>query len=297
MFQCDYIKEQYKKCHQSKEPIEIHYILIKNVNDRGEHLDGVIRLLQKYMITIKFIRFIPINNLEISSQENTWVEKIHTEIPNLNIKVYSPPGREIGSFGGEFTKRYYYEEIESAEQLSEYQLWEKEHKIYENHRKNYISWDEYYMGVAILASKRSKDPSTQVGACIVSNDKRILSVGYNGTPNAIKDECFNWGKQGDRLENKHAYVIHAEVNAMLNFKGNTNELKDAIMYVTLFPCNECAKFIVQSGIKKVIYLSDEDHDKKETMASKNILNKCGVGYMKYRGSRDEVTISYRVDNT
>lgn len=120
---------------------------------------------------------------------------------------------------------------------------------------------------------------------------------FNGTPNAIKDECFNWGKQGDRLENKHAYVIHAKVNAILNFKGNTNELKDAIMYVTLFPCNECAKFIVQSGIKKVIYLSDEDHDKKETIASKNILNKCGVGYMKYSGSRDEVTISYRVDNT
>lgn len=110
--------------------------------------------------------------------------------------------------------------------------------------------------------------STQVGACIVSNDNRILSVGYNGTPNAIRDECFNWKKEGEWFESKYAYVIHAEVNAILNFKGNTEALEGAIMYVTLFPCNECAKFIVQSGIQKIIYLSDKYYDKKETIASK-----------------------------
>lgn len=295
VFKSDYIMEQYKKCHQGGEPVEIHYTLIKNVNDSSEHLNAVIRLLKKYTIPIKFIRFNPINNLEISSKEDIWVEKIHDEIPNLRIKVYSPPGREIGSSCGEFTKHYYHEEIESAEQLSEFHLWEKQHKIYENHRRSYISWDEYYMGVAILASKRSKDPSTQVGACIVSKDNRILSVGYNGTPNAIKDECFNWGKEGDKYENKYAYVIHAEVNAILNYKGNTNELNDAILYVTLFPCNECAKFIVQSGIKKVVFLSDKYHDKKETIASKNILSKCGIEYIKYSSSKKELTISYCMD--
>ena len=116
-------------------------------------------------------------------------------------------------------------------------------------------------------------------------------MGYNGTPNAIDDERFNWSKEGDRLENKYAYVIHAEVNSILNFKGNTNELSGATLYVTLFPCNECAKFIVQCGIKKVVYLSDKYHKKRETGVAKNIFDSCRVKYIKFT-KRNNIQISY-----
>lgn len=288
-------KDEYKKFHASDEPIEIHYTLIKDINDSQKHLNEMINYLEKYHIPIKFIRFNPENNLEISNVEEIWVKEIQNRIPDLRVDTCSLPGREIGSSCGEFTRHYYHEEIESDEQLKEFTEWERKHKIYENYRKDYITWDEYYMGVAILSSKRSKDPSTQVGACIVSHNNRILSVGYNGTPNAVNDECFNWGKDGDKYENKYAYVIHAEVNAILNFRGNMNELNGATMYVTLFPCNECAKFIVQSGIKKVIYLSDKYGNKKETIAAKNIFDNCGVKYSKYEQKEEEIVISFKGD--
>lgn len=295
VFQYNRIKDEYKKFHTSDEPIEIHYTLIKDINDSESHLNEMINYLEKYPMPIKFIRFNPVNDLESSNMEEIWVKEIQNRIPDLRVKTYSPPGREIGSSCGEFTKHYYHEEIESDEQLKEFLEWEKKHKIYENYRKDYITWDEYYMGVAILSSKRSKDPSTQVGACVVSNNNRILSVGYNGTPNAINDECFNWGKDGDKYENKYAYVIHAEVNAILNFHGNMKELSGATMYVTLFPCNECAKFIVQSGIKKIIYLSDKYGNKKETIAAKKIFDNCGVKYIKYEQKKEKITISFKED--
>ncbi|GFI47457.1 ribosomal RNA large subunit methyltransferase Cfr [Lachnospiraceae bacterium] len=291
VFENEHIRNEYKKFHKSNIPVEIHYTLIRDVNDSQEHLNEVIRLLLEYKIPIKFIRFNETGDLKVSNMENIWVMRISGQIPGLKIKTYSPPGKHIGSSCGEFTKHYYHEEIESPEQYNEFINWEKEHKIYENYRKDFIAWDEYYMGVAILSSKRSKDPSTQVGACIVSSDNRILSVGYNGTPNAIDDERFNWSKEGDRLENKYAYVIHAEVNSILNFKGNTNELSGATLYVTLFPCNECAKFIVQCGIKKVVYLSDKYHKKRETGVAKNIFDSCRVKYIKFT-KRNNIQISY-----
>ena len=119
-------------------------------------------------------------------------------------------------------------------------------------RNDYLSWDEYFMGLAKLSAKRSKDPSTQVGACIVSSDNRILSIGYNGAPNGFSDEDFPWDREGEPLNTKYLYVCHAELNAILNFRGNRKDFDGAKLYVDLFPCNECAKAIIQSGIKEVI---------------------------------------------
>ena len=120
-------------------------------------------------------------------------------------------------------------------------------------RDNYIGWDEYFMGVAMLSAQRSKDPNTQVGACIVSKDNKILSVGYNGAPNGYDDENLPWDREGEFTKTKYAYVCHAELNAILNNKGSN--LEGARIYVDLFPCNECAKAIIQCGIKEIIYKS------------------------------------------
>ena len=145
-------------------------------------------------------------------------------------------------------------------------------------RKDYLEWDEYFMAIAKLSAMRSKDPSTQVGACIVSNDNRILSIGYNGAPNGFSDEKFPWGRDGKNLDTKYPYVCHAELNAILNYRGSKKDLEDARIYVDLFPCNECAKEIIQSGIKEVIYLSDKYKDTEETIASKRLFDICGVKY-------------------
>lgn len=155
-------------------------------------------------------------------------------------------------------------------------------------REDYISWDQYFMGVASLASMRSKDPSTQVGACIVSKDNRILSTGYNGAPNGYPDEKFPWGRIGDPKETKYFYVCHAEMNAILNFRGNSREFENARIYVALFPCNECAKFIIQSGIKEVVYLSDKYANTDSVIVSKNLFDTCGV---KYRQAKTTRTVS------
>ena len=145
-------------------------------------------------------------------------------------------------------------------------------------RNDYLSWDEYFMGLAKLSAKRSKDPSTQVGACIVSSDNRILSIGYNGAPNGFSDEDFPWDREGEPLNTKYLYVCHAELNAILNFRGNRKDFDGAKLYVDLFPCNECAKAIIQSGIKEVIYLSDKYKDQDNFIASKRLFDACGVTY-------------------
>ena len=147
-------------------------------------------------------------------------------------------------------------------------------------RKDYLSWDEYFMAVAKLSAMRSKDPHTQVGACIVSNDNRILSIGYNGAPNGFNDEKFPWGREGNPLETKYLYVVHAERNAILNYRGSRKDLENSKIYVDLFPCNECAKEIIQAGIKEVVYLSDKYADTDETIASKKLLDSCNVQYRK-----------------
>lgn len=149
-------------------------------------------------------------------------------------------------------------------------------------RKDYLEWDEYFMAIAKLSAMRSKDPSTQVGACIVSNDNRILSIGYNGAPNGFSDEKFHWGRDGKNLDTKYPYVCHAELNAILNYRGSKKDLEDARIYVDLFPCNECAKIIIQSGIKEVIYLSDKYANSENNIASRKLFDECGVQYNKIK---------------
>lgn len=140
-------------------------------------------------------------------------------------------------------------------------------------RQDYISWDTYFMGIAQLSSKRSKDPKTQVGACIVSPENKIVGIGYNGFPKGISDDVFPWKDQGDFLETKYPYVVHAEANAILNASQN---LKDCKLFVTLFPCNECTKLIIQSGIKELIYVSNKDEGKDFQIASRKMLEKAQV---------------------
>ena len=152
-------------------------------------------------------------------------------------------------------------------------------------REDYISFDELFMGIAKLTAMRSKDPNTQVGACIVSKDNRILSVGYNGAPNGFDDSVFPWDRVGEKLETKYMYVCHAERNAVLNYKGSRRDFEGARIYVDLFPCNECAKEIIQAGIKEVIYLSDKYKDSEEVIASKKMLDICGVTYRQFKSDK------------
>jgi dCMP deaminase len=156
-------------------------------------------------------------------------------------------------------------------------------------RDNYISWDEYFMGVALLSAQRSKDPNTQVGACIVDSKKRIVGVGYNGFPKGCSDEELPWERNGNFLDTKYAYVCHAELNAILN-KIN-EDLDGCIIYVALFPCNECAKMIIQSGIKEVVYLSDKYKDTDFHKASQKMLEMSGVKLRKFI-SEKEITLKF-----
>ena len=153
-------------------------------------------------------------------------------------------------------------------------------------RQEYISWDEYFMGVAKLAARRSKDPSTQVGACIVSPENIIISTGYNGMPKGCSDDEFPWGREG--AETKYPYVVHAELNAILNANGR--DLRDSRVYVALFPCNECAKAIIQSGVKEVVYLSDKYAGTPDNIASKRMLDAAGVKYTRLRAATKKITI-------
>ena len=144
----------------------------------------------------------------------------------------------------------------------------------------HISWEEYFMGVALLSAKRSKDPSTQVGACVVNEDNRIIGIGYNGFPTGCSDADFPWGKSSEnQLETKYPYVVHAEPNAILNC---TSSLKGATLYVTLFPCNECAKLIIQSGIKKVVYMSDKYRNTSSSIASRRMFDAANVEYIQMK---------------
>lgn len=153
-------------------------------------------------------------------------------------------------------------------------------------RTDYLSWDKYFMGVAILSSMRSKDPNTQVGACIVNEKNRIIGIGYNGLPIGLSDDEFPWGNDGDFLDTKYPYVVHAEPNAILN---SIEKLDNATIYVTLFPCNECAKLIIQSGIKELVYLSDKYDNSVSNIASKKMLDAAGVRYRKLKEFSVEVS--------
>ena len=158
-------------------------------------------------------------------------------------------------------------------------------------RKDYISWDEYFMGVAQLAARRSKDPNTQVGACIVSEDNKILSMGFNGFPRGCSDDEFPWGKEhqdDDPYNAKYFYSTHSELNAILNYRGGS--LEGSKLYVTLFPCNECAKAIIQAGIRTLIYADDKYGSTPSVRASKRMLNAAGVRYYQYEKSGREIRI-------
>jgi dCMP deaminase len=157
-------------------------------------------------------------------------------------------------------------------------------------RTNYISWDEYFMGVALLSAKRSKDPATQVGACIVNNKNKIVGAGYNGLPAGCDDNDFPWDKQGDFLQTKYPYVCHAELNAILNNIGM--DLHGCRIYTALFPCNECAKAIIQAGISEVIYLSDKYDGSDPSVASKRMLTTAGVIYRKVESQVSKIELSF-----
>ena len=147
-------------------------------------------------------------------------------------------------------------------------------------RKDYLSWDKYFMAIAKLSALRSKDPSTQDGACIVGERNRILSIGYNGAPNGYDDDIFPWKREGKKLDTKYMYVVHAERNAVLNYQGSRKDLENSRIYVDLFPCNECAKIIIQSGIKEVIYLSDKYATSENNIASRRLFDECNITYKK-----------------
>ncbi len=155
-------------------------------------------------------------------------------------------------------------------------------------REDYISWDEYFMGVALLSSKRSKDPSTQVGACVASPENKVVTMGYNGMPVGLNDDEMPWGREGSSdLDNKYLYVCHAEFNAILNSNA---PVRGCRLYVTMFPCNECAKAIIQAGIREVIYLTEKYPDSLQDRASKRLLLMAGIPYRAYEGRNLEITV-------
>ena len=146
-------------------------------------------------------------------------------------------------------------------------------------RTDYIDWDAYFMGIAMLSAQRSKDPNTSVGACIVGQDNRILSLGYNGMPRGCSDNEYPWERDGDPLDTKYLYVCHAELNAILNYTGS--HMNGAKIYTTLFPCNECTKALIQVGIKEVIYISDKYATTPSVIAAKKMMKSAGILYRPY----------------
>lgn len=156
-------------------------------------------------------------------------------------------------------------------------------------RTDYISWDEYFMGVAMISAKRSKDPGTQVGACIVNKENKIVGTGYNGWPIGCPNDGLPWEREGRYHKTKYAYVVHAEANAILN---STRELKGCRIYTYLFPCNECAKLIIQSGIKEIIYISDKYAEKDIWKASKKVLEMAGVKWRKLKPKKKGIKIDF-----
>lgn len=161
-------------------------------------------------------------------------------------------------------------------------------------RQDYISWDEYFMGVALLSALRSKDPNTQVGACIVNDKNKIVGAGYNGLPIGCNDDAFPWDKQGDFMDTKYPFICHAELNAILNNIGM--ELRGCKIYTALFPCNECTKAIIQSGITEVIYLSDKYAGTVTAKASRLMLDTAGITYRKVQVSISKLILSYNEED-
>lgn len=161
-------------------------------------------------------------------------------------------------------------------------------------RNNYLHWSDYFMSVAFLSAMRSKDPNSQVGACIVSPDNKIVGIGYNGMPNGCSDDELPWARNGDFLTTKYAYVCHAEMNAIMN--KISADVRNCSIYVALFPCNECAKLIIQSGIKEVIFLSDKYHKEVQTIAAKKLFDLAKVKYRQYIPPMSKLEIDFDIIN-
>jgi len=157
-------------------------------------------------------------------------------------------------------------------------------------RRDYISWDEYFMGIALLSAQRSKDPNTQVGACIVNAQRRIVGIGYNGLPVGCSDDEMPWAREGEFLETKYAYVCHAELNAILNSVGSN--LAGCTIYVALFPCHECAKAIIQAGIREVVYLSDKYAEQDSCKASRILFKHSGVEVRALEVRRSRIVLDF-----
>jgi dCMP deaminase len=157
-------------------------------------------------------------------------------------------------------------------------------------RDNYLSWDEYFMALAILSSLRSKDPNSQVGACIVNDENRIVGIGYNGFPAGCSDDELPWGRAGEYLDTKYPYVCHAEMNAILN--SDFGRMNNCRMYVNLFPCNECAKMIIQSGIKAIIYLNDKYPDDEKFIAARRMFKLAGVQMVEMASPPRKIDIDF-----
>ncbi|CAH3112728.1 unnamed protein product [Porites lobata] len=164
-------------------------------------------------------------------------------------------------------------------------------------RTNYLSWDEYFMAVAFLSAQRSKDPNSQVGACVVNGDRKIVGIGYNGMPNGCSDDELPWERHGeDELETKYPYVCHAEMNAILN--KNAADIKGCSIYVALFPCNECTKLIIQAGIKEVIFYSDKYHNQPICAAARKLLDMAGIKYRQFKPKKSKIEIDFTsIDGT
>ena len=158
-------------------------------------------------------------------------------------------------------------------------------------REHVLSWDEYFMGLAHLSAMRSKDPSTQVGAVIVDAEHKVVGIGYNGLPIGCSDDEFPWDREGGMLETKYAFVVHAELNAILN---STRDLHGCTLYVSLFPCNECAKAIIQSGIRRIVYEDDKYAEADNVIASKRMLNAAGVELIRL-GKRVRLNVEVTAD--
>lgn len=153
---------------------------------------------------------------------------------------------------------------------------------------NYLSWDQYFMGIALLSAERSKDPHTRVGACIVDTENKILSVGYNGMPSGCSDDEYPWNSDGEPIDTKYLYVCHAELNALLNYSGF--RLRGARIYTTLFPCNECTKALIQSGIREVVFREDKYSDTASVISAKKMMKSAGIRYRKYAEAEKEVNL-------
>ncbi|XP_064609771.1 deoxycytidylate deaminase-like [Liolophura sinensis] len=177
-----------------------------------------------------------------------------------------------------------------SERLEAVTTLEDKSRINSKKREGYLEWADYFMAVAFLSAERSKDPRTQVGACIVNSENKIVGIGYNGMPIGCSDDVMPWGREGDILDQKRLYVCHAELNAVLN--KNSADVKGCSIYVALFPCNECAKVIIQSGIKEVIYFSDKYKEHVEFKASKKMMDFAGVTYRQYRPKQKQIVIDF-----